>query len=266
MRTSRYDTRRVEQEEEVVASRSGHQRLRFTLGPLPQRHAESHAPPSKQMVKKAARVVLQTRHRDGGCTAPRQATAPYTRRHNPCPWQGEGGRERACRIARMAGVERRGPEGRACGRRRRRATAAASKACGGGLPRIVDARRGGKKAGTAMEEIVRRGKSTPAQGCTVLRGASTLSDNRPATHCHTPSHPVAPWAVMRQGAGSSRTLHTFSTLIVHVCTVAGSSLSLQLPERVAQSAFLAPTTKCRRRAAAVPKCVVKNHFDSNNNG
>ena len=164
MRTSRYDTRRVEQEDEVVASRSGHQRLRFTLGPLPQRHAESHAPPSKQMVKIAARVVLQTRHRDGGCTAPRQATAPYTRRHNPCPWQGEGGRERACRIARMAGVERRGPEGRACGRRRRRASTAASRACGGGLPRIVDARRGGERAETALKATVGHGKGPQREG------------------------------------------------------------------------------------------------------
>ena len=108
MRTSRYDTRRVEQEEEVVASRSGHQRLRFTLGPLPQRHAESHAPPSKQMVKKAARVVLQTRHRDGGCTAPRQATAPYTRRHNPLTTQTHKG---TTQVTHSLSKQRRGREG-----------------------------------------------------------------------------------------------------------------------------------------------------------
>ena len=105
--------------------------------------------------------------------------------------------------------------------------------------------------------------STPS---TVLRGASTLSDNRPATHCHTPSHPVAPWAVMRQGAGSSRTLHT---VLPSSCTYAqsrSSSLSLQLHERVAQSAYVAPTTKCKRRAAVVPKCVVNDGFYSNNNG
>ena len=88
----------------------------------------------------------------------------------------------------------------------------------------------------------------------------------PGRGCGQQCGPSASRSAVKRGAGSSRTLHTFSTLIVHVCTVAGSSLSLQLPERVAQSAFLAPTTKCRRRAAAVPKCVVKNHFDSNNNG
>ena len=89
---------------------------------------------------------------------------------------------------------------------------------------------------------------------------------RPATHCHTPSHPVAPWAVMRQGAGSSRTLHT---VLPSSCTYAqsrSSSLSLQLHERVAQSAYVAPTTKCKRRAAVVPKCVVNDGFHSNNNG
>ena len=53
------------------------------------------------------------------------------------------------------------------------------------------------------------------------------------------------------------------------CTYAqsrSSSLSLQLHERVAQSAYVAPTTKCKRRAAVVPKCVVNDGFYSNNNG
>ena len=100
----------------------------------------------------------------------------------------------------------------------------------------------------------------------VIWHCASLSENfvraRPATHCHTPSHPVAPWAVMRQGAGSSRTLHT---VLPSSCTYAqsrSSSLSLQLHERVAQSAYVAPTTKCKRRAAVLPKCVVSDGFYS----
>ena len=57
-----------------------------------------------------------------------------------------------------------------------------------------------------------------------------------------------------------------STLTVHACTAAGSSSSLQLGGRLAQSAYVAPTTKCKRRAAVVPKCVVSDGFYSNNNG
>jgi len=89
---------------------------------------------------------------------------------------------------------------------------------------------------------------------------------RPATHCHTPSHPVAPWAVMRQGAGSSRTLHT---VLPSSCTYAQSPARhcrCSFLNRVAQSAYVAPTTKCKRRAAVVPKCVVNDGFHSNNNG
>ena len=57
-----------------------------------------------------------------------------------------------------------------------------------------------------------------------------------------------------------------STLIVHGCPASGSSSSLQLGGRVAQSASVAPTTKCAERAAVVPKCVVNKGFDGNNNG
>ena len=57
-----------------------------------------------------------------------------------------------------------------------------------------------------------------------------------------------------------------SILIVHACTAAGSSSSLQLDGRVAQSAYVAPTTKCVERAAAVPKCVVNKGFDGNDKG
>jgi len=57
-----------------------------------------------------------------------------------------------------------------------------------------------------------------------------------------------------------------STLIVHGCPASGSSSSLQIGGRLAQSAYVAPTTKCAERATTVSKCVVNNGFDGNNNG
>ena len=57
-----------------------------------------------------------------------------------------------------------------------------------------------------------------------------------------------------------------STLIVHGCPASGSSSSLQIGGRLAQSAYVAPTTKGAERAATVSKCVANNGFDCNNNG
>ena len=57
-----------------------------------------------------------------------------------------------------------------------------------------------------------------------------------------------------------------STLIVHGCPASGSSSSLQIGGRLAQSAYVAPTTKGAERAATVSKCVVNNGFDGNDNG
>ena len=58
----------------------------------------------------------------------------------------------------------------------------------------------------------------------------------------------------------------YSTLIVHGCPASGSSSSLQIGGRLAQSAYVAPTTKGAERAATVSKCVANNGFDGNNNG
>ena len=57
-----------------------------------------------------------------------------------------------------------------------------------------------------------------------------------------------------------------STLIVHGCPASGSSSSLQIGGRLAQSAYVAPTTKGAERAATVSKCVVNNGFDCDNDG